>query len=303
MQLLRAVVGGFYTSLLSLLFPVSFEEICNEILNRYKNNKQTGSYDSSLGPSRRLNKTFKDTPIARITKHDFYNKHVPRIRSENPERNLNNDLKLFKQVMNTALDKGLTKQAVGKMKMPDPQNEVGKEIIPEHLAMLTSTKNETLKLQIELGVVTGMRKREILRLKYSYIDFTSGTITLPAQFTKTRRGRSFAICSYLLLKINKLRVLNEKSDFLFPCRLDPKKPVNDNSTAWGNLLTELGLKYRFHDLRHSAATIKIRAGISETVIMKEMGMSRRVLSQIYAKVRFEDHKKSAEASSSALRVW
>lgn len=286
-----------------------FKEIVNAIILGWRTGNKDGSLRSALAPYQRLNETFALKPDEPITKHSFYLTHVPRIRAIRPELNLNNDLKYFKKVLNIAYDNELISQPAIRLPTPSISEDIGKEIQPQDIKKLLSTRNQDLKLQIELGITSGMRKQEILGFRYRYLDMETGFVTLPAgerrggimhQVDKTKRGRSFALPMALVHKIRERYNRCPHKEYLFPSPCDPKRPVHDNKTAWNTLLTKHGLNYIFHDTRRTAATIKLRAGVPMIFVSNELGMSLQVLKRIYAKLQTKDYQASAEAAYKAI---
>lgn len=274
---------------------IKFACLAQEIITNYKLNGQLGSLRSVYKSADRLSETFSEIPVGKIASSDFFLKHVPRILSLNPTKNLNSDRKFFIQVMNLSFERGLSKYPPRKIRKPSPPSDVGKELSKSDIRKLLSVASRDLKLQIEIGLSAGCRKREILGLKRSYFNFSTRMVTLPASVTKTRRGRRFALPYAILKQCEERFNLHQDTECLFPSPTNRQKPVNDNKSAWRNALKLSGLQFRFHDLRHTSAAMKLRSGtIPEAVILAELGMSRQVLQNIYAKQNTADFTSSAD---------
>lgn len=272
----------------------TFEEIIDEVMDAHKSRSKR-TYIGCIGSAKALKKTFQNTDASKIVPDDFYSLHVKRLREENPKRNLNNDRKMFIRAMYISYRRGLIRTPPIRIPKPDLEKAGGRELsFIEIKALLNNCTNPELKLQIQLALKTGMRLREILFLRWEYIDLTKGVISLPAAQTKTRRARAFPIARDLILKLSD-RKFTKGSEIVFPSRIKAGVPAYDNKKAWKNLLKRTGIKARFHDLRHTSATIKARAGISRSLIARELGMSEKVLSQIYLHLNVEDLRESAEA--------
>lgn len=287
---------------------VLFDDIANEILERYRANPDRRTYITSRAPVNHLLKTFGGELIRSISCDDFFLRHVPRAQTEMPWRNLNNDRKLFIQVLFIAYRRGLIRLPPSGIKKPSPEESVGKEI-PQHSIdlLLSNCKNPTLKFQIEIALLTGMRLREILRLRWDWISPESGIISLPAKITKTKRGRRVPCCGYLIQKFKDwkeapISKFLANREHVFPSQRTPWKPTNNNATAWKNLLKTSSLAYRFHDLRHTNATRRVRAGTAEGTIVRVLGMSEKVLRNIYVHLSEGDLIKSAEDVSDIITV-
>lgn len=97
-----------------------------------------------------------------------------------------------------------------------------------------------------------MRRGEILNLKWSDIDLDRGAILL--QTTKNGERRFIPLVG-IALDLLKSRYTNQSANSLvFPAPHCPSKPI-DIRSAWETALQKAGISnFRFHDLRHTAAS-------------------------------------------------
>jgi integrase len=130
--------------------------------------------------------------------------------------------------------------------------------------------NEYLYLVVVLALSTGMRKSEIMWLKWPDVNLTDQRITLHK--TKNKERRVVPIAGHaleLLREHNKVRKID--SDFLFPGRNKADKPI-DLRTPWETALKRSDVdNFRFHDLRHSAASYLAMNGASLAEIADVLG--------------------------------
>lgn len=274
---------------------LKFEEIAAEVLARLKENRRPRTYKVAIAPIRDLVETFKNCKACEVLPDDFYLKHVPRMRAINPKHNLNTHKKFFVQILYTSYRRGLIPIPPIKIPKPNQETEIGRELSDDEIKrLLRACHNEEIKIQVETSLVTGMRLREILHLKWDYIDLVRGVISLPKTVDKNKKGRIFPIANFIC-QILAAREANSQSDFVFPMKSDLNRPINDNKFAWKRVKKAARVKCRFHDLRHTAATRKIRAKIPLTIVSKEMGMSEKVLKSIYLHLTVDDMRESAEA--------
>lgn len=122
---------------------------------------------------------------------------------------------------------------------------------------------------VVLALSTGARKMEILGLKWQDVDIARGVITLHE--TKNGERRVLALTSLaleLMKQYTKIRMLH--CDFVFPSH-SLNKPV-DITTPWETALKRAEIKdFRFHDLRHSAASYLAMDGASLAEIAEILG--------------------------------
>ncbi len=110
-----------------------------------------------------------------------------------------------------------------------------------------NSDNPRLKAIILLAVDSGMRRGEILKLRWSDIDFEQGTINIIGSHTKTERERDALLSLRAKLALMKLRELYPEDDRPFP--------LVDIKTGWQTALELAGIAdLRFHDLRRTAIT-------------------------------------------------
>jgi len=122
---------------------------------------------------------------------------------------------------------------------------------------------------VVLAISTGMRKGEIMNLQWKQIDFKSQKITLYK--TKNGERRSVPIVGHAL---ELLKLLHDKRrldcDLIFPGK-SGKSPIEINK-PWYSALEQTGIEnFRFHDLRHSAASYLAMDGASLLEIASVLG--------------------------------
>ncbi len=143
------------------------------------------------------------------------------------------------------------------------------------------SKNSFLYLIVILALSTGARFSEIINLTWRDIDFSRKVIILP----KTKNGeiRVLPLAGHALdLVLEAGKSTHEESDLLFPSPHNSKVPY-DIRTAWEAALRNAGIKnFRFHDLRHSAASYLAMNGASLAEIAEVLGHKTLSMVKRYA---------------------
>jgi len=141
----------------------------------------------------------------------------------------------------------------------------------ERKALLAACRESALvelPLIVMLALTTGMRRGEISNLRWPDVDLKRGLIVL--QKTKNGERRSVPIVAEVAAMLRahaKVRRLD--SDQLFPGR-DGKPLATD--AAWYAALEAAGVKdFRFHDLRHTAASYLAMSGATTPEIAAVLG--------------------------------
>ena len=122
---------------------------------------------------------------------------------------------------------------------------------------------------VVIALSTGARKGEIIGLRWSDVDINRGMITLDE--TKNGERRSLPLTGHALdqvIAIGKIRRLD--TPLVFPS-IKPEKPINIDR-AFRSALEEAKIEdFRFHDLRHSAASYLAMNGASLAEIADVLG--------------------------------
>lgn len=156
--------------------------------------------------------------------------------------------------------------------------------------------NPHLHKIVVLALSTGARKMEILGLKWKDVDLKRGMITLHE--TKNDERRSLPLQGYaleLLKEHSKVRSLH--CAYVFPSE-KACQPI-DIRTAWENALLNAKIEdFRFHDLRHSAASYLAMNGASLAEIAEVLGHKTLQMVKRYAHLS-EAHTKEVVAAMNA----
>ena len=156
------------------------------------------------------------------------------------------------------------------------------------LEVCKNSKNVHLLTIVTLCLSTGARKMEIVGLKWSSVDLYNQTITL--HHTKNGEIRVLPLVSHALKLMQKLkRDKRINCDFVFPSQ--KLNNHTDIRTAWERALQDADIKnFRFHDLRHSAASYLAMSGASLVEISAVLG--HKSLSMVKRYSHFSEEHKS-----------
>lgn len=129
-----------------------------------------------------------------------------------------------------------------------------------------SVDNPHLKAMILLALDSGMRRGEILKLRWEDIDFGNSLITVVGTNTKTERERLAPLTDRVESELNRIRTFTPG---------ERPFPFTDFKRSWATAkkLAEIE-DLHFHDLRRTAITRWIDAGLSIAIAGKIAGHSR-----------------------------
>ena len=136
----------------------------------------------------------------------------------------------------------------------------------------TCRPHADLYLAIVLSLTTGARQGEIMSLRWGQIDFKRQVITLHETKNGERRALPLVGAAFSLLQ-QRSKIRNLKDDRVFPPSEKAKKAdFLDLRQPWEAALKTAAITdFRWHDLRHTAASYLAMSGVSLIEIAKVLG--------------------------------
>ncbi|GKP46894.1 tyrosine-type recombinase/integrase [Klebsiella quasipneumoniae] len=151
---------------------------------------------------------------------------------------------------------------------------------PYEAKKLINACSEPLKSVVEFALATGLRRSNIINLKWQQVDITRRVAWIPSEESKSGQAIGVALnqsaCDILERQVGK------HSQWVFVHTSAKHRPdgtltpavrkmrVDDNN-AWRAALKKAGIKdFRFHDLRHTWASWLVQAGVPLSAL-QEMG--------------------------------
>jgi integrase len=169
--------------------------------------------------------------------------------------------------------------------VPEVHNQVERILSPEEEQRLLEVSPPYLRNIIVTALNTGMRKMEILSLKWGYIDLESKVITLPQTNTKNKKTRRIPVSSALRKTLREQKLMSGGSEFVFPGKDSESGHPYGLYRSFTTACRRASISnLRFHDLRHTAATriIESRKGISLDAVKRLLGHSAIKITERYS---------------------
>jgi len=170
-------------------------------------------------------------------------------------------------------------------KYQEPRGRVRYLTDDERERLLSACKeslNPLLYPVVILALTTGARQSEILNLRWADIDLAAKRAILHE--TKNGERRTLPIVEPALSLLRGLADKKDDAEFVFYSRRDTGKTHHANITnAWYAALKKADIKdFRFHDLRHTAASYLAMHGASLAEIAEILGHKTLQMAKRYA---------------------
>ena len=255
----------------------------------------------------------------------FYTEQLKRVKATSIHKYHANISKALKY----AVEKGYIEHSVmDRVKRPKPERYVGKFLKQfEVVELFDSVKGHKLELGVILGAFYGLRRAEIVGLRWESIDFEANTITIEHTVTQTtvdgrvvlivddttKSKASFRTLPLVpsfrakLLEVKAEQERNRKlcgkaynkveGRYIYTDALGNRIMPGYLTKAFPDFLEKNDFKHmRFHDLRHSCASLLLANGVPLKQIQEWLGHSDfAITANTYAHLEFNSKLESAKA--------
>ncbi len=200
---------------------------------------------------------------------------------------VNRELACLKHMFTKAIQWQMTSSNPVKMvKMLKENNERLRYLKIDEIPKLMAQLPERLKPIVNFALYTGMRKGEILNLKWEDLDFDQKII-----FVKNTKNGEMREIPMAEAVFNELRSWQHRSAYVF-CDSDGTHIVSIKG-AYSNAVKRAGISdFTFHDLRHTFASHLAMSGVDLLTIKELLGHKSINMTLRYAHLS-PNHKRKA----------
>ena len=257
--------------------------------------------------------------------NEFYTYQLERVKAMTVHKfhaNISNAL-------NYAVEKGYIPHTImGKVKRPKADRFVGKFLRQsETIELFEAVRGHKLELGVILGAFYGLRRSEVVGLRWDSINFEANTIAIEHTVTlatvdgkkvevaddtvKTKSSfRTLPLVPEIkskLLEVQAEQELNrrlcgksynhDEGQYVYTDSMGNRIKPDYLSSEFPKFLDKHGLKrIRFHDLRHNCASLLLANGVSLRHIQEWLGHSDfAITANTYAHLDFSAKQETAEA--------
>jgi integrase len=291
-----------------------FKQVAKDWLDYKRANIRHNSWQRYDGYVRNHYQAFLNLPVNRIT-----TAKIEKFISDKQEQNTNittlkKMLVALNQIFNYAVRHHyIDHNPVASAERPkDQRSTEEKEAIqvltPDQItALLSKVENHKFRVLFQLAIFSGARESELVALKWNCVDWQNSQIEIKRSYnggrwyppkTKTSR-RKIDIGPETLSELKRWRLASyysAESDLVFANNAG--NPLDPNELTRRHFYPALEAaecpKIRFHDLRHTYASLKIEQGENIVYISKQMGHSKvSTTLDIYAHLMKSENQESA----------
>lgn len=191
--------------------------------------------------------------------------------------------------------------ALGIEKLPEPTGRTRFLSEDERFRLLEAVKrsdNRQLYPIVLLALTTGARRGELEHIRVKNVDLTHQKILIP--ITKTKRPRMLRLVEPALTQVMQAMENRSPDDFLFNSAHIPDQP-NFFRRSWNTAVQRAGLKdFKFHDLRHTAASYLAQHGAGLHQISEILGHSSYHVTKRYVHLIEKDTMTVLERTASKV---
>jgi integrase len=279
---------------------VTFQTLADDLLDDYRINRRHTIKDAQSRIENHLRPFFGNFLAAAITTEKAREYLLLR-QSQAADGTVQQELALLKRMFSLASRATPPKVArVPYIQMPRTDNVRKGFIEHEGYIQLLAALPEYFRPVVMIAYCTGMRRGEIVSLRWENVDLLNRLVRLNAGETKNGEGRMIPLGDELLeaLKsqphLRNTAVPNCPLVFFRIIKTEENPvprwlPIGDFRKVWDSACAKSGLTGRiFHDLRRSAVRALIRSGVQERVAMMISGHKTRSVFDRYNIVSEQD---------------
>ena len=265
---------------------IKFEDFADKYIEYGETNKKR-SLERDRYSVKKLKSQFKDFLFSKITSLQIEEYKKKRLEKVKPAT-LNRELACLRHMFNLAIKWKMTDEnPVKDVEFPEEQEIEMRILNREEADRLIEAAPDYLKPIIVIALNTGMRRGEILGLRWDDIDFNQHYIYIKQ--TKSGVPRKIPMNS---LVVGVLKSVKREDRFVF-YNSKTKNHLKYIHYGFKKACEKIGIPdLRFHDLRHSAATLMVTGGVDLVTVKEILGHSKIEMTMKYAHPTPENKRKA-----------
>ena len=301
-----------------------FENVCKLKIRPSSHQTYRGYIDNHITPyiGNLLIEKLSTMELQKLYRKLMTKGRVERIESEHQPKGLSaKTVRNIHQVISSAMDFAVAQRIIPEnpckaVALPKVEHKEMQTIPAEQLrAFLVEAKASGVYEMYYTELATGLRRGELLGLKWSDIDLNAGVIRVKRQVArvngqiveaplKTKNSYRTVAISRQAVEVLKQQKEKTNDEYVFPSpNGGPISPDSVNNTL-KRVLARAGIpRVRFHDLRHTFATVALQNGVDIKTVSGMLGhFSAGFTLDTYAHVTTAAQKEAAQTMENVLSM-
>jgi integrase len=223
-------------------------------------------------------KAKKDTPV----KGPWNEEMKSHTEKERSDISVNRELEILRHLLNKAIEWGwLDENPFKRFKEPiffQEKNDRVRFLEEDEIARLLEAAPPHLQNIVRAALYTGLRKSDLLGLKWGDVNLEKGFLTYQEQ-KKNNRLQFKYLNEDMMNLLMGIRAGEDEFIFHGP----DGKPLKDIRRSFTTALKKAGIQnFHFHDLRHTSASHLLMRGASLKTVQEHLGHSTITMTQRYS---------------------
>lgn len=258
-------------------------------------------YQSKCGFIIQLKATFGNLPLRQFSTMLIEQYQTERTQRGNKPATINRHIATLKHMFTKAVDWNMveedTLKRIRKVKLLEENNRRLRYLSKEECMSLVNACADHLKPIVITALNTGMRRNEILSLKWKNVDLKHGFILLDQ--TKNGKRRELPINQTLRETFSRIIPRLDVPYVFYDAKTGNR--YQDVKTAFNSACRRAGIRdFHFHDLRHCVASHLVMAGVDLTTVKELLGHETLTMTLRYSHLAPSHKVKAVDILDSAI---
>jgi integrase len=285
----------------------TFSELATAYIDRHATRKRSGHEDIRLLHGSPHKKRTGKTPHVPIVTR-WGSRKVKEIRRRDVRDLLeeiaarapimaNRTLALVRKMFNFAIEhEWLEANPCQMIKRPAPERQRDRVLSEDEIRAVwkaLESDHAIIATVFRLRLLTAQRGGEVLGATWDEMDLTSGWWTIPAARSKNGLAHRVPLSPQAIRALKSLCSVTGDSRWVFP---SPKKDgvcIAHAQKAIERIVARSGVDFRGHDLRRTAASLMVGAGVPRLVVSKILNHVETGVTAVYDRHSYDREKRAA----------
>lgn len=285
----------------------TFADLAAEYIERHAKHKRSGDEDIRIIKGSPHKKRTGKRPHVPLVKRwgtrkvkEISRRDVRELLDEIGERApimANRVLALVRKMFNFAIERDwLEANPCHMVKRVAPERQRDRVLSEDEIRALwkaLDSEDAIIAAVFRLRLLTAQRGGEVLGARWDEMDLTSGWWTIPAARSKNGLAHRVPLSPQALKVLKSLRSVTGDSPWVFPSPKKEGASIAHAQKAIERVVERSGVDFRGHDLRRTAASLMVGAGVPRLVVSKILNHVETGVTAVYDRHSYDPEKRAA----------